>query len=428
METQKGAIEHLEAFRQVVGAKCVLSDETTESPYLKDWSGDYVSAPMAVVLPSNVEEVSEVMRYCSREKISVIPQGGNTGLVGGCYTEDRENTILLNLGRMSEIRKIDPLNYTMEVEAGCIVQAIQEKADNHDRLFPLSFGAQGSAQIGGALATNAGGLNVLRYGMARDLVLGLEIVLPSGDVINGLSTLIKDNRGLDLKQIFVGSEGTMGIITAATLKLFPKPQCSETAFFALSSMEAVIPFYDLARRECADLLSAFELVPRNCVDLALQYQTSLKDPLDAHYPVYILLDVSSSGHLDLRAMIEALFAEAMEQGLVVDGAVAESLQQSHAMWAIREAMVEAQAANGRHLRTDISVSVFDIPSFIGEATEQVSVAHPDWTALAYGHVGDGNVHFNLLPPQGLCLSDMCAAEKTLAHVAVSIGGKAQGEH
>ena len=302
---------------------------------------------------------------------------------------------------MNSIRSVDPVNYTAEVEAGCIVQAIQDAAAARDRLFPLSFGAQGSAQIGGAIATNAGGLNVLRYGMLRDLVLGLEAVLPDGRIVDCRSRLRKDNRGPDLKQLFIGSEGTFGIVTAATLKLFPQPTHRESAFLALGSVEDAVALYALARAHCADLLSAFELIPRRCVDLALAHQPALRDPLPAPYDVYVLMDLSASGPLDLRGLVESFLETTMADNLVLDGALAASLPQAEAMWAIREAMVEAQAARGRHLRTDISVPVSEVPAFIAAAEAAVAKAAPDWTPIAYGHVGDGNVHLNVLPPAAL---------------------------
>lgn len=391
----------LVGLRAIVGTRYVLADETSDSPYLKDWSGDYVSAPLCVVLPGSTSEVAEVVRFCNEQNLMVVPQGGNTGLVGGCHTDDRRGAIILNTKRLNTIRKLDAEDYTVEVEAGCVLQDIQDTAAEQDRLFAVSFGAQGSAQIGGAIATNAGGLNVLRYGMVRDMILGLEVVLPDGRILDCQSTLRKDNRGPDLKQVFIGSEGTFGIITAATFKLFPFPAQKETALLALASVDDVVTLYNLAREHSADLLSAFELVPRACLDLALEHQSALRDPMDSVYDVYVLMDLAASGPLDLRGLLESLLEAAMAQELVLDGVLAESVAQSTAMWAIREAMVEAQAAKGRHLRTDISVPVSALPAFIRQAHQAVAVSAPDWHAMAYGHIGDGNVHFNVLPPEGL---------------------------
>ena len=391
----------LDALKRIVGEKHVLAQEPPDSPFLKDWSGDYVSTPLCVVLPASTQEVSDIMIYCRRAGLNVVPQGGNSGLVGGCHASDSRKSVLLNLRRLNRIRNLDAPDYTVEVEAGCIIQNVQAAAEAEQRLFPLSFGAQGSAQIGGAIATNAGGLNVLRYGMTRDLVLGLEAVLPDGRVYNGLTHLRKDNRGPDLKQLFIGSEGTFGIVTAATLKLFPFPRHRETALLALGSIHDVVALYNLARTYCADLLSAFELIPRRCLELALEHQPALRDPLSMPYPVYVLMDVTASGPLDLRGLVEGLLGQALDQGLVLDGAMADSVAQAKAMWAIREAMVEAQVAQGRHLRTDISVPVSEVPSFICDAEKTLTAVAPDWEPIAYGHVGDGNVHLNVLPPEGL---------------------------
>ena len=400
MDAATDARRHLSAIRDIVGDRYLLSEETSSSSYLRDWSGDYVSTPLCVVLPGNTDEVSQLVHYCHTEGLTIVPQGGNTGLVGGCFTEDPHSSIILNTKRMRTIRNLDSENYTIEVEAGCIVQEVQDAAERANRLFPVSFGAQGSAQIGGVVATNAGGLNVLRYGMVRDLILGLEVVLPDGHVLNCNSSLRKDNRGPDLKQLFIGSEGCLGIVTAATFKLLPYPRHKETALLALPSVDDVVTLYNLAREHCADLLSAFELIPRACLELALEHQTSLRSPIPDQHETYVLLDLTASGPLDLRKLLETLLETAMERGLVLDGALAESVAQSEDMWAIREAMVEAQAARGRHLRTDISVPVSALPAFIQQADKAVSRAAPDWTAIAYGHIGDGNVHFNVLPPIG----------------------------
>lgn len=390
---------HVAGLMEIVGARYVMTQETSGSPYLRDWSGDYVSSPLCVVTPASTDEVANVVRYCATHQIAVVPQGGNTGLVGGCYTTDDQSTVILNTKRLNRIRNLDGENYTIEVEAGCILQDVQDAAAALNRLFAVSFGAQGSAQVGGAIATNAGGLNVLRYGMVRDMILGLEVVLPDGRVLDCQSTLRKDNRGPDLKQLFVGSEGTFGIVTAATFKLFPYPTHKETALLALESVDDVVKLYGLAREHSADLLSAFELVPRACMDLALDHQSGLRDPLDDTYEVYVLMDLAASGPLDLRSLLESLLETAMAHGLVLDGALAESVAQSEAMWAIREAMVEAQAAKGRHLRTDISVPVTALPEFITKAHKAVRQTAADWTPIAYGHIGDGNVHFNVLPPK-----------------------------
>lgn len=408
---------HLSAFRALVGDRYVLDGADETSPYLRDWTGDYDSSPLAVVMPDRTDQVSAILRYCHDSGLSVVPQGGNTGLVGGCFTDDATHTIILNTKRMNRVRKLDAENFTIDVEAGCIIQDVQEISKAASRLFPLSFGAQGSAQIGGAVATNAGGLNVLRHGMVRDLILGLEVVLADGSVLDCNSSLRKDNRGLDLKQLFIGSEGSLGIVTAATFKLLPYPHDKETALLALASVDDVVTLYNLAREHCADLLSAFELIPHKCLQLALEHRTSLRSPIADPHDVYVLMELSASGSLDLRRVLESLLEKAVERGLVLDGALAESGAQSDAMWAIREAMVEAQAARGRHLRTDISVPVSMLPDFVHGADKAVAATAPDWTAIAYGHVGDGNVHFNVLPPRG---TDDAAIGDTIPRVLQAI--------
>lgn len=394
----KTALGHVEALRAIVGERNARCEKHDLAPFLKDWSGDYVASPLCVVFPSTTDDVSYVMRYCAANGLSVVPQGGNTGLVGGCFVENNSTAVVLNLSRMNKIGEVNSLDYAVEVEAGAIIQDIQAHAERADRLFPLSFGAQGSAQIGGALATNAGGLNVLRFGMTRELVLGVEVVLPDGTILSRLSKLRKDNSGFDIKQLFIGSEGTLGVVTKVSLKLYPRPARRETVLLALGQETDVLPLYAQARTHCADLLSAFELIPRRCIELALEHQSGLRDPLHDAYETYVLMELAASGPLELKPLLESLLENMMAEGIVLDGAVAQSQAQSEAFWAIREAMVEAQAARGLHLRTDISVPVSQIPHFIKAARDAVSNNAPDWEVIAYGHIGDGNVHFNVLPP------------------------------
>ncbi len=420
------------ALRAVAGADHVIDGGPEMAPFIRDWPGDYLSTPLAVVLPASTAEVSATVACCAEHGLKIIPQGGHTGLVGGTYTTDSERTIVLNLRRMNAVRRVDAANYSITVEAGCIVETVQNIAAEHGRLFPLSFGAQGSAMIGGALSTNAGGLNVLRYGMARDLTLGLEVVLADGTVINALSGLRKDNTGISLSQIFVGSEGTLGIITAASLKLFPAVRERECAFLALPSLQAVVPLYELARTECCDLLTAFELIPRNCLDLALQHKPDIRDPLSGRYGTHVLMELTSSGAVGLRGIVERFFEHALEQELVLDGVVSESVAQTRALWSIREAMVEAQAAQGRHVRTDISVPIPDVPGFISSAEAALNDAMPGWTVLSYGHVGDGNVHMNALPPKTLSKTEYPAAAREMLRIIhadlARYGGSVSAEH
>ena len=416
----------------IVGEKYVILRENDAQKFLRDWSGDYIATPACVILPATTKEVSQVVRYCREAGISMVPQGGNTGLVGGTFTVDATASVLVNLSRLDRIEEIDPHNYTARVGAGCIIQNLQDAVAEHDRYFPLTFGAIGSAQIGGALATNAGGLNVLRYGMARDLVLGLEVVLPDGQILNLMSDLRKNNTGPDLKQLFIGTEGTLGIITTASVQLFPALAQTESAFLALPELGAVTQLFALARTECSDLLTAFELIPQACVDLALEHQPTLRAPLDGNHAYYALLKLGSSGPLDLRGVFETFLEKAMEAGLIADGVVAESGQQSQEFWAIREAMVEAQAAAGAHIRTDISVRVSDIPCFISRATQYFEENAPGWLPLAYGHVGDGNVHFNVMPPkaapQDIVANEGRALVAAIYDIVVEMRGSISAEH
>jgi FAD/FMN-containing dehydrogenase len=340
------------------------------------------------------------VRICAAAKLAVVPQGGNTGLVaGGVPPEDRDN-IVVALGRMNRIRTIDPVNFTMTVEAGCILAQLQEVAAEADRLFPLSLGAEGSCQIGGNLSTNAGGIAVLRYGNARELTLGVEVVLPDGRVWDGLRGLRKDNTGYDLKQLFIGGEGTLGIITAATVKLFPRPRETDTAFLALDKVEDVMDLFARARAATADQLTAFELIPRAALDLALVHIPGTIDPLAARHPWYVLLEMSSSQtESGLRGLLERLLATALEEGLIADGVIAESGAQAKELWHIREAIVEAQLFSGS-IKHDVAVPVSRVADFIIRATTGVCEKLPGIRPMAFGHVGDGNIHFNLTQPDG----------------------------
>ena len=302
---------------------------------------------------------------------------------------------------MNRIRAIDPVNFTMTVDAGCILAQLQEAAAEIDRLFPLSLGAEGSCQIGGNLSTNAGGIAVLRYGNTRELTLGLEVVLPDGQVWDGLRGLRKDNTGYDLKQLFIGAEGTLGVITAATVKLFPKPREIETAFLGLTRVEDVMVLFARARAATADQLTAFELIPRAALDLALAHVPGTIDPLALHHSWYVLIELSSSQtESGIRGLLERLLESALEEGLVADGVIAESGAQAKELWRIREAIVEAQLYSGS-IKHDVSVPVSRVAEFIIRATAAVSERLPDIRPMAFGHVGDGNIHFNLTQPEGM---------------------------
>jgi D-lactate dehydrogenase (cytochrome) len=334
-------------------------------------------------------------------RVPIVPQGGNTSLCGAATPFEHGNEVVLSLTRINRVRTVDPLNYAITVEAGVILADVQRAAAEHDRLFPLSLGGEGTARIGGNLSTNAGGTGVLRYGNARDLVLGIEVVLPDGTVWDGLRGLRKDNTGYDLKQLFIGAEGTLGIITAAVLKLFPRPAVLETAFAGLPKAEAAIELLSRARKRTDDKVAAFELIARVPLEMVLRRIPGARDPLARPHPWYALIEISS-GRADggLRAELEALLAEAIDDGLVEDAAVAESGEQRKDFWRLRETIPEAQKHEGASIKHDVSVAVSRTAEFMAAASKDVDAIVPGARIVAFGHVGDGNIHFNIAQPAG----------------------------
>jgi FAD/FMN-containing dehydrogenase len=418
--------------REVLGPPSVITEDDAMARYSRDWSGDLAGRPLAVVRPADTKSVSAVMALCQEHAVAVVPQGGHTGLVGGATPSPAGDELVISLERMDRVRSIDPGNFSMVVEAGCVLETVHRIAEQHDLIFPLSLGAQGSCQVGGNVATNAGGVNVLRYGMARDLVLGLEVVLPDGRIWDGLRGLRKNNTGYDLKQLFIGSEGTLGIVTAAVLKLFPRPNQVQTVVLGLGSVEAAMALYVAARRDLSDLLSAFELLPRPCIELTLAEMPGLRDPLTTPCPVAVLMEVSASGLVDLAALVERFLAVRMEAGEVLDGTLAMSRAQASEFWAIREGLVEAQHKRGRHLRTDVSVPISALAAFMAEADSEMAEHLPAATPIVYGHVGDGNLHYNVLPPPGLTGAALEAvlhrAEELIFAKVDRFGGSISAEH
>jgi FAD/FMN-containing dehydrogenase len=364
----------------------VLTDADEMRRFCRDWHGDVTSSALAVLRPRSTMDVAAAVRACRKLGLSIVPQGGNTGLVLGGIPDHPENQVVLSLERLNVIRNIDADDFSAVVEAGCILSELKDRISEKDMYFPLALGAQGSCHIGGNVSTNAGGINVLRYGMTRELVLGLEVVLPDGEIFNGLSTLRKDNRGIDLKQLFIGAEGTLGIITAVSIKLMPFPDQVATALLGLNSLDDAIKLYRRARRDCCDLMSAFEFMPPLAFVLAREAMPDLPMPIAGDYPAYVLMEISGSG--------------LVEDGLVVDGVIAASQAQARNLWLFREGMNEGQAKRGPHMRTDISVPLYRLADFVREAEQAVSAALPDCISVSYGHVGDGNVHLNVLPPSG----------------------------
>ena len=407
-----------------------LTDPDLTASYARDRTGSYFGRPLAVARPRTTADVAAIMVRGAELNLRAVPQGGLTGLVGAAVSDANEPEIVVLLDRMNLVRSVDPVGYAMVVEAGCVLEVAKQAADAEGCLLPITFGSQGSARIGGNVSTNAGGFNVLRYGMTRDLVLGLEVVLPDGRIWNGLRTLRKDNRGYDLKQLFIGAEGTLGIVTAAALKLFPKPTQVETAWLGFRSVDDVMAFYAKARRSCSDLLSAFEFILREGLVLGLAHRTDLTDPLDQPCPVYVLMEVSAGGAVDLRQVLEVC----LEGGgnLIVDGTIAASKAQAERLWLYREAMVEAQSRGGAYYRTDVSVPIASIPAFLDVVLTEVAVSLPEGKPITYGHVGDGNIHLNVVPPPHWSKEERYVlferAERLIFSAVDRFGGSISAEH
>ncbi|MBM3523654.1 MAG: FAD-binding oxidoreductase [Alphaproteobacteria bacterium] len=421
------------ALRLRLGAAGILTEPDTTGRYLVDWRGAYRGAALCVARPASTEEVAFVVRSCVERGIAIVPQGGNTGLVGGGIPRSDDRAVLLSLERMNRIRAIEPLDFTLTAEAGCVLQAIQRAADGADRFFPLSLAAEGSCQIGGNLSTNAGGIQVLRYGMARDLVLGLEVVLADGTIWDGLNGLRKDNTGYDLKQLFIGSEGTLGIITAAVLKLFPRPRSIETAFAAVRDPAAAIELLSRMRGGTGDAVTAFELIDRGILDLVFANVPGNADPLGERHGWYVLTEAFGADDGDaLRRAFETVLEQAMEDGLVLDAALARSGTQRQAFWKIREDMADAQKHEGVPIRHDIAVPVSRVPEFLDRAIPACRAALAGVRIVAFGHAGDGNVHFNLLPPKAgdpkIFQNEIARMNRVVHDIVVAMGGSISAEH
>lgn len=418
--------------RRALGPTGVIEAPADMARHLVDWAGDRHGGALAVLRPASVGEVQAVLGICRAHRLGVVPQGGNTGLVGGAFGPQVKAPIVLSLERMNKIQAIDPAGYSMRVEAGCTLQQVKDVAQAADRLFPLALGAQGSCQIGGNAATNAGGINVLHYGMARDLILGLEVVLPDGAVWNGMTGLRKDNRGYDLKQFFIGAEGTLGVITGVEVKLFPLPRRTETAYVGLRSFADAMELFARARGDCSDLLTAFEVIGAECLPMARLIEPELIVPVDEKLPVHVILECASSEAVNLESLLESLLQQALESGLIEDAVIARSGQQARAFWAIREGLVEGQARRGYHVRTDLSVRLGDVPRLVDRARTLVATEHPGWISQAYGHAGDGNVHFNVLPPADMDEDATRAEGRKIADglyaLVGALGGSISAEH
>ncbi|AIB12285.1 2-hydroxyacid dehydrogenase [Azospirillum argentinense] len=423
----------LDRIRTIVGPNGLLTAPEDMAPYLSEWRGRFKGNSPAVVRPASTEEVAAVVKICAEAGIPVVPQGGNTSLVGGSIPYEEGREIVISLSRMNKIRGIDTLNYTMTVEAGVVLKTAQEAAKDKDRLLPMSLGAEGTCQIGGLISTNAGGINVLRYGNMRDLVLGLEVVLADGRVWNGLRSLRKNNTGYDLKHLFIGAEGTLGIVTAAVLKLYPRPRQAETAFIAVPSPAAAIELLARLREASGDAVAAFELMSRRCLEFALKHVAGTIDPLAEPSPWYVLTELTAGTQSDaFRETVEAALGEAFEAELATDATIAQSETQANQLWFIREAIVEAQKFEGGSIKNDVSVPVSRVAEFIERAEAAVAAACPGIRPTPFGHVGDGNIHFNLSQPEGADTAAYLARWDEICHVVneviFDLDGSISAEH
>lgn len=422
----------IDELRRLLGERHVLTAADDLAPYCTDWRGRYTGSARCVARPGSTEEVAAVVRVCAAAGVAVVPQGGNTGLCGGATPLGGE--VVVNLRRMNRIRAIDADNNSMTVEAGCTLQAVQEAAAEADRLFPLSLAAEGSATIGGNLSTNAGGVQVLRYGNARELTLGLEVVLADGRIWNGLRALRKDNTGYDLKHLFIGAEGTLGLITAATLKLFPRPRAHATAWVAVPDPAAAVRLLGRLRDAAGDNVTAFEIVGRPALDLVLKHIPNARDPLRGKPAWQVLIELSGSSDVrdDLSATLEQALEAAAEDGIVADAAVAASEAQTAALWALRENVSEAQKIEGVSIKHDIAVPVSRIAEFIARADAALRAAFPEVRIVCFGHIGDGNLHYNQSRPDAQSNTEFIAqtgAVNRIVHDLVhELGGSISAEH
>jgi FAD/FMN-containing dehydrogenase len=386
----------LDHLRSIVGPQGYFDQPDDVAPYIVDHRKLYRGATPLVLRPDSTAQVSAIMRACYEARIGVVPIGGNTGYCGGATPSADGSQIVLSLARMRRVRAVDPHNYTMIAEAGCVLADVQAAAAAVDRLFPLSLGSEGSCQLGGNLSTNAGGTAVLRYGMMRDLVLGLEVVLPDGRVLDALKSLRKDNTGYDLRDLFIGAEGTLGVITAAAIKLFSRPVNIVTAFVAVPDPQAAVALLSRLRSATGDLISTFELVPRIGIDLVTQHIPHTSDPFDERHEWYVLLEVGAGKHVTgLRDAMETELATAIEAGEALNAVFAENESQRDALWRLRETIPEAQRLDGASIKHDISITTTELPRFIGEGSAAILEIAPRGRIVAYGHLGDGNLHFNV---------------------------------
>ncbi|MDX2157917.1 MAG: FAD-binding oxidoreductase [Hyphomicrobiaceae bacterium] len=424
-----------EALADVVGPSACLTTADDVAPYAVDWRGAYKGTPAAVVKPASTAEVAEVVRRCAGEGLSIVPAGGRTGLCGGAVAPaNGPPSIVLSMERMNRIRSLDVRDFSIVAEAGCVVQNVQQAAADAGRLFPIQWGAQGTAQIGGMLSTNAGGIRTLRWGNARELVLGLEVVLPDGRILDDLRRIRKDNSGYALRHLFIGGEGTLGIITAAAMRLQPAIKRMETAFVAVPSPDAALSLYGRMQASGADVI-AFELCGRYCMEIAARHGVGLRIPLPIESPWFVMVEIAAAhASVPLREMLEQTLADAMDAGEVTDASLAESEAQRLGIWKIREDFPECARKSGPSVNTDTAVPVSAVPEFLGRAEREMKARWPAARMVAIGHLGDGNIHVSLHAPadwagdRAAWMSVARDAEPLVNEIAVSLGGSFSAEH
>ncbi|NQV98231.1 MAG: FAD-binding oxidoreductase [Rhodospirillales bacterium] len=421
------------SLQTLLGSDGYLTQAADTAKYRHDIVGDIQGDPRGVARPTTTEEVSQIMAWCHANKVSVIPQGGNTGLCGGCIPQGQPDTLILSLERMNKVRNLDIMGNTITVDAGCVLADVQRIALENNRFFPVSHGGQGSAQIGGNLSTNSGGNNVLKYGTTRAQVLGLEVVLPDGQIWNGLRALHKDTAGMDLKQIFIGAEGTLGIITAAVLKLRPKPVSRETAMVAIREPADGLWLLRKLQDYVGETVSSFELMHKNAIDTFIAFRPQARVPFTESHPYLVIMEAESpSRFFDLRGAFEAALADAFEEGKAIDAVIAEADQHRLDFWAIREGMAVAMVEDDSCLKSDTSVPVHAIADFVTKTTAEFERLVPGIRPSPLGHIGDGNIHFNGQRPFDMdkqtFISHWDALKDAVENISVELGGSVCAEH
>jgi FAD/FMN-containing dehydrogenase len=427
-----GDATFLERLAQAVGASNLLTAASDIEPYVVDWRGRYRGRTRAVVRPANTAEVAAVVQRCAEAGVAIVPQGGNTGMCGAATPDASGDEIVVSLARMRAIRAVDRANATLTAEAGVTLAAVQQAAADADLLFPLSLASEGSCTIGGNLSTNAGGTAVLRYGNARDLVLGLEVVLADGRIWDGLRGLRKDNTGYDLKQLFIGSEGTLGIVTAAVLKLFAAARMRATAFVAVENVPAAVDLLHVAKEALGDRLVGFELISGIALQLSRKHHPDLPDPLPGHRWYVLLQANDSAADAALSAQLQGLLEHAVERGIATDATLAQSHEQAERLWALRENISEGQRREGPNVKHDISLPISAIPAFLETTAHALEQALPGARLVVFGHLGDGNLHYNVSAPAGVAAHDFMdnapVANRIVHDRVVAAGGSISAEH